>query len=363
MKIIQIIYSLSPGGAERFVVDLSNELNKQGHDIWLYVLRDDNYDNYGFYKNDIDKRVNYVNLNLPIGLRLSNILSLYKVIKEQRPDVVHCHLNLINYIFPIIFFFPKIKFFHTIHNDAAKEVSNKIEHWLRRLFYSTTKVKAITISSETSKSFNLYYKTNNFIEIYNGIKKPSKTSEFDNVKAYINKIRLDSNFVFLHIGRFVPQKNQQLLINVFNRLHKERQPVLLLIIGAGFDSPAGIELKNNSHENIYFLGEKHNVADYYLNSDAFCLSSIHEGMPITLIEALACGCIPICTPVGGIIDTIENGTTGFLSKSVTEEDYYEVIISYLKNNNKVNRKDLIEIYSKKFSIELCTKKHIECYEK
>ena len=50
MKIIQIIYSLSSGGAEKFVVDLSNQLAKMGHDVTLCMLRDDKIDTLTFNK-------------------------------------------------------------------------------------------------------------------------------------------------------------------------------------------------------------------------------------------------------------------------------------------------------------------------
>lgn len=50
MRILQIIYSLTSGGAERLVVDLSNELARQGQDVYLCVLRDDKLEGYDFYK-------------------------------------------------------------------------------------------------------------------------------------------------------------------------------------------------------------------------------------------------------------------------------------------------------------------------
>ena len=58
---------------------------------------------------------------------------------------------------------------------------------------------------------------------------------------------------------------------------------------------------------IFFLGLKKNVGDYLNNSHAFILSSLNEAMPISLIEALACRCIPLSTPVSGSVDIIQNG--------------------------------------------------------
>ena len=362
MRILHFIYSLAPAGAERFVVDLTNELSRQGHDVTLCVLRDDTINNFGFYKCEISENVNYINLKIPLGLRLNNIAVLFKLIKRLKPQIVHCHLNLVNYIFPLTFIFPQVKFFQTIHDDARKEVNNRLEYWIRRYFYTNVKMKAITISTENSHSFAAYYKTTTFKEIYNGRVNPEPSAAYSDIKKEIQNFKDKGNTVFLHIGRCSVQKNQKMLVNVFNKLIQNGKQIVLLIIGPGFDSEEGQKLRNLAFDKIFFLGEKHNVSDYLLNTDAFCLSSTHEGMPISLIEALACGCIPICTPVGGIINTIKNEKTGYLSKSVSENDYCFSILSYLENKDQVKKEDLIQYYLTHFSIEECANKYLSLYK-
>jgi glycosyltransferase involved in cell wall biosynthesis len=362
MRILQLIYTLAPGGAERMVVDLSNELSRQGHDVTLCVLRDDREGNFGFYKHEISERINYVNLRIPIGLRLKNILILYKLIKMLKPEVVHCHLNLVNYLFPLTIIYTKIKFFNTIHSIPTYEVSNSLEYWIRRYFFSNFKMKAITISEETSRFFVTYYKTPPFHEIYNGRAMPKPTPAYPDVKNAIQKFREEGNTVFLHIGTCNAAKNQKMLINVFNRLVDNGEHVILMIIGSGFDSEDGRSLKNLACDKIIFLGQKQNVSDYLLNADGFCLSSVIEGMPISLIEALACGCIPICTPVGGLINTITDGLTGYISKSVSENDYYVSIKSFLEDKNRVKKDDLIKYYNSHFSIEECANNYLSLFK-
>lgn len=361
MKVLQIIYSLSSGGAERFVVDLSNELAEQNIEVYLITVRDDNNSKYSFYKNDVSEKVKYINLKIQEGFRLSYIIKFYAIIKNINPDIIHCHQNLVNYIFPISIIH-KSKFFYTVHSNPSKEISSKIEYWIRRYFFNQSKWNIITISNQTSKSFLSYYKSNRYYEIYNGRKKPSVSNDFFKTKNYFSELRNDGSIIFLHIGRCDSVKNQKMLINVFNNLIKDYKTIFLIIIGDGFSSQLGLELKQMANKNILFLGAKHNVQDYYSLADAFCLSSTNEGMPITLIEALAFECTPICTPVGGIIDTIENKVTGFLSNSISEEDYYNAIISFLKNRDKIKKETLHKNYLTRFSIEKCAQNHIYHYK-
>lgn len=362
MKIIQLVYSLGPGGAERFVVDLSNELSRQGHEVTLCVFRDDRLGNSGFYRNDLSDKLNYINLRIPKGLRFGNILILYRLIKKLKPDVVHSHLNLVNYVFPLTLIFPKIKFFHTIHSIPKSEVKSSLEYRLRSYFYLKLRMKAVTISEEVTRSFLSYYKFSSYSEIYNGRALPKPTSAFSEVKNDIQKFRDDGSTIFLHIGTCNAAKNQRMLISAFNKIMKNEDHALLMIIGSGFDSEEGRNLKTLAGDKIIFLGERHNVSDYLLNADAFCLSSVREGMPISLIEAFACGCTPICTPIGGLINTIKNGETGYLSKSVSETDYYAALRDYLENKNKIRKEDLITYYNNYFSIEECAKKYLSLYK-
>jgi glycosyltransferase involved in cell wall biosynthesis len=361
MKILQLVYSLGPGGAERFVVDLSNELARQGNDVTLCVLRDDSKGNSGFYRNELSENLKYLNLKIPEGLRLNNILILNRLIKKLKPQVVHSHLNLVNYLFPLTLIHKKIKFIHTIHSFPKSEVKSALEFKLRSYFYSGHKMKAVTISEEISKYFLEFYKFPAYSEIYNGRALPKPTPGFSDVKNDIQKFRDNGSTIFLHIGTCNAAKNQRMLIEAFNKLTTGGDRANLMIIGSGFDSEEGDNLKKLASDQIKFLGERHNVSDYLLNADAFCLSSVREGMPISLIEAFACGCIPICTPVGGLINTIKNGETGYLSKSVSTADYYAALRNYLDNKNKIKKDDLIAYYGNNFSIEECAKRYLMLY--
>ena len=108
----------------------------------------------------------------------------------------------------------------------------------------------------------------------------------------------------------------------------------LLMIGSTKNTELVNEVKSYNCPNIYLLGEKHNPLEYLKMADAYCLCSSYEGMPISLIEALGVGCIPVCTPVGGIVDVVKSGENGFLSENISEECYYNTLKHFLSLSKK-----------------------------
>jgi glycosyltransferase involved in cell wall biosynthesis len=200
--------------------------------------------------------------------------------------------------------------------------------------------------------------------IYNGRKSPETSTSINQVRSEISSLKKNKDdLVFLHVARFNWQKNQLLLIDVFNKLLEEGNHLILLILGMNFDSREAKSLRESSKSGIYFLNEKSNVTDYYMNSDAFCLSSIVEGLPITLLEALACGCIPICTAVGGIKDVIKDEIYGYLDHDITVKSYYETVKRFISQKNKIPKSRLIKYFNENFSIEKCAEEHYAIYSK
>ena len=360
MKIIQLIYSLSSGGAERFVVNLSNELSRQGHDVTICMLLNTENPAWCFNKKFIHPSVKFHSLGFSQGFSLKKVKTVHKYILKEQPDVVHCHLNVIPYIYLTACRNHNIKFFHTIHNIAQKASGLKIQYLLNRFFYKRN-ITPIAISKICLESFEKYYHLKNITRIDNGCPTVMPSQEFGKTKTEVDNYKTSINTpVFIHVARCHPSKNQDLLIDSFNKLNDNSIDYTLLILGSGFDSPEGIRLKQKACSKIHFLGEKSNVGDYWLCSDAFCLTSLYEGLPISLIEALSCGITPICTPVGGIPDVITDSETGYLSENLSIESYYHTLKRFM--TSKLDKKHLTQYYMKYYSISSCANKYINIYK-
>ena len=119
------------------------------------------------------------------------------------------------------------------------------------------------------------------------------------------------------------------MAKVADRLIKEGYKLEILFIGRLCEQNMADFIESLGNKHLHLLGTRTNPLEYLKMADAFCLTSSHEGLPISLIEALGVGTIPVCTPVGGIVDLVQDGVNGFLSKGIDEDAYYAALKRYL----------------------------------
>lgn len=364
MKIIQLIYSLNAGGAERFIVSISNQLSLMGHDVTICMLLSTQNKDYIFNKQFLIDSVKFHSFEFTSGFSIKKEQQVYRYLTIENPDVLHCHLNVLPYIYRFSIINNHIKCVHTLHNLAEKTCSGFFQKCVNHYFYKRGYIHPVTISRLCDDSYKEYYNLYNSVNIDNGCDFPLKSKSFNDVILEVENLkRSDDTIVFVHVARYHRQKNQKLLIEAFNWLAERKIDFILLVIGAGFDDGEGRELVSRSCEYIHFMGVKNNVTDYLYCADAFCLTSKYEGLPISLLEAMSCGLIPISTIVGGISDVIEDGKSGFLSEDVSFEAYTTALTRFLDSYKNINRAALIEKFNKDYSMPSCAQKYINIYKK
>jgi glycosyltransferase involved in cell wall biosynthesis len=116
------------------------------------------------------------------------------------------------------------------------------------------------------------------------------------------------------VGRLVPVKNHALLIEAFSRISARFPEIRLAILGQGKsrDSLASLAAGEGLEGRISIHQTVSDVAKFYGALDIFALSSDSEGLPLTLLEAMASGLPVAATSVGGIPEAVEDGASGLL---------------------------------------------------
>ena len=131
------------------------------------------------------------------------------------------------------------------------------------------------------------------------------------------------DFVLLSVGELIPRKNHEVVIRAMSVLKQENKLTHLeyVICGRGtYES----ELKKLAEElgvadHIHFLGYRTDIAEICNCSDLFVFMSHQEGLPVALMEAMACGLPAVCSNIRGNTDLIEDKKTGLIADNSPEK--------------------------------------------
>ena len=123
--------------------------------------------------------------------------------------------------------------------------------------------------------------------------------------------------VFGFVGRMVPVKNLPMLLEAFAAVHRTLPAVRLLLVGDGDERPRleAQAARQGLRQHVDFAGWRGDLAAVYREMDALVLTSVNEGTPVAVIEAMAAGLPVIATDVGGVADVVQHGATGLLVPS------------------------------------------------
>ena len=196
-KVFIIIPTLGTGGAEKLVIDIAKNIDKSEIDLTIVVLFPKSNT---IYEIEAEREnLNVIYLNKKLGFDIKVILKLNKLIKRNRPDVVHTHLNTIPYaLLGVISTKVKTRI-HTVHNIANKDAVG-INRLINKIAYKIFKFKPIAISEYIKKTIIDTYSLNEMdIEcIYNGI----DTNKFKSKKEKMHS----ENIKIISVASFKEKK-------------------------------------------------------------------------------------------------------------------------------------------------------------
>ena len=309
MKIIHIISSFSPGGAEILVKKLAIALSlKNQVEVWAIAQSKDEPFARKFKQELHQNQVKMFQFYKPYHRkRFSIILELRRKIKESKPDIINTHLEYINLFTIMATLGLPIPLVHTVHNikiDHIGAYRYLFKYFNRRFIAISEKVKK-TIEKQlkvSSEKVNLIYNGVNIETFYNPQRKERKT---------VNHI--------IAVGRLTRQKDYPNLLKAYKALlgllsPYHTQPPQLNIVGEG-------ELRKDLMEwvkkleitpQVNFLGIRDDIPRLLAQNDLYVLSSRWEGFSISLIEALAAGMPVIATAVGSSDEIVYNYNNGLL---------------------------------------------------
>ena len=359
MKIIQLYTDLRIGGIQRFVLDLSQELGLR-HEVILATHWNEEFDEMSINQ----PRFRRVSFGKDAGgVSLSLMYAINRFLWREKADIVHTHLFSLLYVAPLMMLsLPRnTKFFHTIHSLADKEMPNL--DWLRKRAYCG-KTQAVAISEQVKESVQAYFPGLEVPLIYNGTA-INNESEPELESKLMALRKTPQTKIFLNIGHLTPTKNQLLLDNAARLLEREGLDFQIAIVGRSDDDEEYAKrFLAEKCSSVHYLGASRHPQALLRLADFFTLSSQYEGMPISLIEAIGNGCVPVCVPAGGIPSGCVHHENGILAAKCTPEALFQAMreaILLSPQQYAQYRNQSLQLFATRFSIQQCAEKYERLY--
>ena len=292
-KILILVESLKVGGgSERFAATLGSKLYKEGYDISYltlmeespkYEFKGDYYTlNESYIYGNIFKRTLDLFRYSPKITKLCKELSIETIISVS--EVANFHAVLSRWLYG-----NKVRIITSQHINPEIFMESKIKSSLIKFFYPRAD-KTVCVSREVERILNEEYNVQNTQTIYNmmDLEKNIKLSLEELPDKYQELFKAES-FNFINVGRLNQQKGHWFLIRIFRKVVDKYANARLFILGEG-DLKGKLESLIHElglNENVFLLGGQENVFPFLKNSDSFILTSLWEGLPMALIEALS----------------------------------------------------------------------------
>lgn len=262
---------------------------------------------------------------------------IYRIICRERPDIIHTHTAKAGALGRMAACLCKVKgvkckVVHTFHGHVLYGYFGKIKSWV---FLWIEKILAlltdriVTVSGSLKKEFVEEYR----IAPEKKVQVVELGFELDDLLKL--EPRENSDYVNIGIvGRLVPVKNHKMLFRIAKRLRENK--VKFIIIG---DGELRLELEKYVRELgiediVEFRGWIKDVSEIYRDLDILVLTSLNEGTPVSIIEAMAAARPVVATDVGGVRDIVENGKSGYLVEPDNEEVFIEKLLDLIDDSSK-----------------------------
>ncbi len=328
MKVLRIIARLNVGGPARHVVWLTEGLQAYGCDTLLVagiVPPGEDDMSYVAAASGVQP-FTLPQMSREISFKDAlTIWKLFRLMRSERPDIVHTHTAKAGTVGRVAGMMysalsaRRCRFVHTYHGHVFHSYYGKvktslflaIERFLAR--FGTDRI--VVISEQQRREINEVFRVgrrNQFVVIPLGIDLSAYASWRSRRSYMRSELKLQDNEVLIGIvGRVTEIKNHRLFLEAAAIVKKNAVRARFVIIGDGNLRPdLEAQAKSLGLENdVWFLGTRSDPENFYPALDIVALTSLNEGTPLTLIEAMANARPVAATAVGGVLDLLGSPTT------------------------------------------------------
>lgn len=303
LRVLQIVYSFQLGGSELLARSLVQAL--PGHDHGIVSI-----DLPGPLQQEFEDLsastwcAHRDRVSFPQATR-----AVRAAVAEFRPDVIHSHHlhQLVHAVLPGML--SRTPIVHTEHERFSLGLP-KHQALLRLCAYGCRKVTAVDESVGAFLSGTVGIHARKLQVIRNGV----DVRRFANAVADRQSLGLGSGPVVGAVARLHPVKGHSVLLQAFAGVKAKFPNAQLLIVGDGEERAklAGLTKELGIDDAVVFLGSRRDIPELLAAMDVVVLPSLAEGLPLSLLEAMAAAKLIVATDVGAVSNVIRNNETGLL---------------------------------------------------
>ena len=314
MHVTFLIYSLNRGGAERATVNLANHFNALGWEVSILTIRNDAEPAYAIADGVTVHPIGlHASASSPISGLFNNIKRIRAVrgfIKQNKVEALLGMSSSANVLVGLCCLGSRTVAVGSERSHPENKVITPIWSVSRKYGYSLLDL-LICLTNETNAWLNNATNAKNIVTIPNGVELPLAMSS----PTVPFSFRSCDRQYLVSVGRLIDTKCIDQAIRVFSNLAEKHAQWDLIILGDGPEKDSLNELvaELGLSNRVHLVGGVGNLHDWYTHSDLFVSTSIHEGFPNGLLEAMAYGLPAVAYDCQtGPRDLIINGENGFL---------------------------------------------------
>lgn len=291
--------------------------------------------------------------NLP--LLIISFVRIFCLLTLEKPDLVISH-NSKSSVLPLLAAYlsgvkSRIYFNHGVpfigYRGFVRYVLRRIEK-----INCSLSTEIVTVSSDMQNILNELKSSAPIRLINHGSASGIDFATFNSINNSSLTFRIKNNIkeddlVVVYVGRPVRRKGFNFIVNFWAENIKDKSFKLVL---CGPDKSSVMKIIDNIPDNIICLGFINNMPEVLLNSDLLMLPSYHEGLPYSVLEAMACNCMVVANDIPGIKCIVKHRENGFIVKNNSIHGYLKIIESLkIKTAENINIKNNAYQYVLKYS--------------
>ena len=345
VNVLHIVQSLNTGGLERFVIEL---MRTYSADVVAYVVCLEEAGDLAANSEG----TTVIALNEKPGLKLWAIYKIIQICKTNKIQLIHTHNEAAHFYGSLAGVLTGLPIVHTRHGRYAHNSSKKM---LMNIFSSFLATAIVGVSEDVTNMLIKMEKISfpKALTILNGVDIDQFSPRFaSTITDKNNDINRNSIMIGI-VARLVKVKDHSNLLKACHELKKSDVNFKLLIVGDGCERS---RLENEVdtlglRECVEFMGVRKDIASILRQLDIYVLSSISEGISLTLLEAMSCSLPVVATDVGGNSEVVIDGETGFIVPARHPELLATKILAMINDNDlrikmgKSGRERIIKCFS------------------